>query len=95
MFAVLGPHDTLDFSVKLINFLQGQTFGLVDEKMDESNTQETAGEPDEENLGLQIGVAVTKVDEVRGCVGDCPVEKPLIQRMKVSICAWEGEKKEE
>ena len=43
----------------------------------ESNADKASPEPDEENLGLQIGISLAVVDEIRCRIGDCPVEQPL------------------
>lgn len=73
-----GPQSlALHIAIQLINLLKRQAFGLVDKEINKRYADEAAAEPDEEDLGLQVGVAWTVVDEVRGCVGDCPVEKPL------------------
>jgi hypothetical protein len=61
---LLGLASNTDFVVQLINLLEGQTLGLVDEEVYESNAQETATEPDEEDLGLEIGLSGTEIDEV-------------------------------
>lgn len=67
-----------DLGIQLFNLLQGEALGLVDEEPYERDTEETGGEPDEEDLGLQVGIALTVVDQVRCRVGDGPVEKPLV-----------------
>lgn len=63
--------------VQLINLLKRQALGLVDHEVDEGDAEEAAGEPDEEDLGLEVGVARAVVDEVGGGVGDGPVEEPV------------------
>ena len=55
-----------DFLVQFVDLFQGQAFGLVDHEVDERDAEETASEPDEEDLCLEIGVAGTVVDEVGG-----------------------------
>lgn len=72
-----GLSGNADLVVELINLLEGQTLGLVNEEVDEGDAQETAAEPDEEDLGLEVGLAGTVVDEVGGRVGDGPVEEPV------------------
>jgi hypothetical protein len=67
----------LDFSVKLIDLFESQALGFVDHKVDKRNAQEATGEPDEEYLGLQIGIAGPIVDQVWGGVGDGPIEEPV------------------
>lgn len=64
--------------VHLVDFFQRQTFRFVNEEVDEEDTAQAGGAPDKENLGLQVGVAGTVVDEVGGGVGDGPVEHPLL-----------------
>lgn len=66
-----------DVVVHLIDLLKGQALGLIDEEVYEGNAEEASGEPDEEDLALKVGIPGTVVDEVRGRVGDGPVEKPL------------------
>lgn len=61
---LLGLASNTDFIVQLINLLKGQTLGLVDEEVNESNTQETAAEPDEEDFGLEVGLSRAVIDEV-------------------------------
>lgn len=63
--------------VHLVDLLERVRLGLVDEEVDERNADEAEREPDEEDLGLQVGVSGTVVDQVGGCVGDSPVEEPL------------------
>lgn len=67
----------VDLEVELVDLLEGQTLGLVDHEVDEGDADETEAAPDEEDLGLQIGVARALVDHVRGGVGDGPVEEPV------------------
>lgn len=64
------------FVVQFVDLLKSEALGLVDEEVDEADTQEAAAEPDEEDLGLEVGVAGTVVHQVGGGVGDGPVEKP-------------------
>lgn len=66
-----------DLLVQLVDLLEGEALGLVDHEVDEEDAEEAAGEPDEEDLGLQVGVAVAVVDEVRRRVGDGPVQQPV------------------
>lgn len=66
---VLGLAGNANFIVELIDLLEGETLGLVDEEVDEGDAQETAGEPDEEDLGLEVGLSGTVVDEVGSRVG--------------------------
>ena len=69
------PHaltSNLDFVVEFIDLLQCKTFGFINHEVDEGDAEEAAGEPDEEDFGLEVGIAVTEVDEVGGGVGDCP-----------------------
>lgn len=56
----------LDFGVQLVDLFECEAFGLVDEEVDEGDAEEAAGEPDEEDFGLQVGVAAAVVDEVGG-----------------------------
>ena len=73
-----GFAGLLDLVIELVDLLESKAFGLVDEEVNEADTQKAAAEPDEEDLGLQVGVAWSPVDEVRGGVGDGPVEEPLL-----------------
>ena len=67
----------LNLVIQLINLLQRKTLGLIDHKVHKRDTQEAAAEPDEEDLGLQIGVSGSPVDEVGSAVGDGPVQEPV------------------
>lgn len=69
--------QTLHLRVQLIDFLQGQTLGFVDEEVDERDADEAAAKPDEEHLGLQVGVALSVVDKIRRHECDRPVQEPL------------------
>lgn len=77
-----GPAVTLssgrDRLVKLVNLLERQVLCFVNKEPDKSDTQEAAGKPDEEDLGLQIRVSVAVVYQVGRRVGQCPIEKPLV-----------------
>lgn len=66
-----------DSLVHLVDVLEGETLGLVDEGPDEGDTDEAASTPDKEDLGLEVGVAGTLVDHVWGCVADGEVEEPV------------------
>ena len=66
-----------DSLVQLVDLLERETLGLVDEEIDEGDADEAAREPYEEDLALQVGVAGTVVDEIGGRVGDSPVKEPL------------------
>lgn len=54
--------SALAFTVHLIDLLERQSLCLVNEEVDEPDTNEAGGEPDEEDLGLQIGVVRAVVD---------------------------------
>lgn len=72
-----GLASARDLAVQLVDLLQGEALGLVDVEVHKRDAQEAAGKPDEEDLGLQVGVAVTVVNKVRRGVGNGPVEQPL------------------
>jgi hypothetical protein len=75
------PANTLpgraDLIVELINFFQGQPLSLINHGVNKGDAQEAAAEPDEENLGLQVRIAGSIVDKVRGGEAECPVEEPV------------------
>lgn len=75
--ALAGGTEPPHLAVQLVDLLERQALGLVDEEVDEGDAEEAAAEPDEEDLGLQVGVPGPVVDEVGRRVGDGPVEKPL------------------
>lgn len=50
MLALPRGTDTLHFRVQLIDFLEGQTLGFIDEEVDKSDTDEAAAKPNEEYL---------------------------------------------
>lgn len=66
-----------DLGVELVDLLQGETLGLVDKEVDEDKADATEATPDEEHLGLEVGVLLTRVDQVGSSVGDSPVEQPV------------------
>lgn len=76
-FPTNGVPCAADLGVQLIHLLQGKTFGLIYHEVNESNAKEAASEPNEENFGLQIGIARAIIHQVRGRVGDGPVEQPI------------------
>ena len=69
--------STGNLSIKLINLLKRKTLSLVDAGVNEQSTDEAESTPDEEHLGLEIGVSRSAVDHVRGGVGNSPVEQPV------------------
>jgi len=90
---VLGLVCLRDFVVELVDLLEGQALGLVDEEVDKRDADEAKAEPDEEDLGLQVGIAGPEVDEVRCGVGNSPVEQPLLERELVSDCSGKAAKR--
>ena len=64
-------------AVQLVDLLESQVLGLIDEEVDECDTDKACCEPDEEDLGLQVCVALAVVDQIRRSVGNSPVKKPL------------------
>lgn len=72
-----GLASVRHLAVELVNLLQAEPLGLVDEEPDVGNAEEAGAEPDEEDLGLQVGEALAVVDEIWGGVGDGPVEQPV------------------
>lgn len=63
--------------VQLIDLLKGETLRLVDASVDENHTDEAETTPDEEHLGLHVGIAGAAIHHVRGGVGNGPVEQPV------------------
>lgn len=47
----------VDLVVQLVDLLEGQALRLVDHEVDEGDAEEAACEPDEEDFGLEVGVA--------------------------------------
>jgi hypothetical protein len=70
----------LAFTVQLVDLLERQSLSLVDEEVDEGDAEEAGREPDEENLGLKVGVVRAVIDQVGGDESDDEVEKPLVRR---------------
>ncbi len=87
---VLGLASRRDSLVQLVDLLERESLGLVDEEVDEGDADEAASEPDEEDLALQVGIAWTVVDEIRGRVRDSPVEEPLWRAKKLVIVNQDG-----
>lgn len=71
----LAGRDAL--GVHLVNLLERQALCLIDEKVDKGDADKAAAKPHKEDLGLQVGVARAVVDQVRGGVGNSPVEQPV------------------
>ena len=65
--------------VHLVDLLERQALGLVDERPDEDGAHGAEGAPDVEDLGLQVGVAGAGLDEVGGRVGDGPLRETLVE----------------
>lgn len=85
---VLGLAGNSNFIVELVNLLEGESLGLVDEEVDEGDAQETAGEPDEEDLGLEVGLSAAVVDEVGSrvsCVELAAATKDVTVRFNLPI----------
>ena len=66
-----------DFGIKLVNLLEGEALCFVDHEVDKNNTDKAAAAPDEKYLGLEVGISMAVVDQVRGRVGKGPVEEPV------------------
>lgn len=66
-----------DLEVELVDLFERKTLGLVDVEVDECSADDAEATPDEEDLGLEVGVAWARVDHVRGRVGDGEVEEPV------------------
>lgn len=67
----------MDFTIELVNLLEREAFGFIDHEIHKGNAYETAAEPDEEDLGLQVCVAGAVVYEVGRGVSNCPVKEPV------------------
>lgn len=52
--------------IQLIDLLKREPLGLVDKEVDESNAEEAASKPNEEDFGLEVCVARTPFDKIRG-----------------------------
>jgi hypothetical protein len=63
--------------VQLIDLLESQTLGLVQEEVNKCDAHETEASPDEEHLGLQVGVSRTGINQVRGRVRNGPIQEPV------------------
>ena len=76
-----NPPNTIlrnaNLTIQLINLFQRQALRLIDHEVNENNANETASAPDEEDLGLEIGISWTPIDEVGGGVCDGPIEEPV------------------
>ena len=59
-----GLASRTDFIIELVDLLKRESLGFIDEEVDKGNAQETAAEPDEEDLGLEVGLSGAVVDEV-------------------------------
>ena len=78
------PSNTLsgiiDLSIQLIYLLQGEALGFVDHEVNKCNADEAAPSPDEKDLGLQVGIALSIIHEVWSRICDCPVQEPVGSR---------------
>lgn len=72
-----GLASTRYFGIELVDLFQTEIFGFVDEEPDVSDADEAGGEPDKEDLGLEVGEALAVVDQIGGGVGNGPVEEPV------------------
>lgn len=52
--------------IQLIDLLESEPLGLVDKEVDKSDAEEAASKPDEEDFGLEVCVARTPFDKIRG-----------------------------
>ena len=66
-----------DLSVQFVDLFQGKTFGLVNAKIDEYHADEATSTPNEENLGLKVGISRTIIHHIWGCEGDGKIEQPV------------------
>jgi hypothetical protein len=69
--------STGNLRVKLINLFKRQALGLINAGVNEHTTDKAESTPDEEHLGLEIGISSSAVHHVRSGVGNSPVEKPV------------------
>lgn len=76
----LGLPRLAALGVQFVHLLQTQSFGLIDQRPNEEAANEAKGTPYEEHFGLEVGIAGTAVDHVRGRVRDRPVEEPVGRR---------------
>lgn len=63
--------------VHLVDRLEGKTLGLIDKHKDEDGANSTARAPEEEDLGLEVGISWSLIDQVWSGVTDGEVEKPV------------------
>ena len=71
----LAQPSLVDHFVQLVDLLERQAFGLVDHRPHKAEADEAERAPDEEHLGLQVGVF--RVDHVRRRICDREVEDPV------------------
>lgn len=64
-------------TVKLVDLLKGEIFGLVDEEIDKHHGNPAEATPDPEDVGFQIGVAWPISDHVRGDKCEGPIQEPI------------------
>lgn len=55
-----------NLSIQFIDLFEGKALRLIDHEIHEDDAHETASAPDEEDLGLEVGVSGAPVDEVGG-----------------------------
>lgn len=75
VLAILCRLCGLTSSKGIFTLLERQALGLVNEEPDENCANRAEGAPDEEDLGLEVGVLL--IYEVGGRVGNCEVQKPI------------------
>jgi hypothetical protein len=64
--------SNLNLIIEFIDLFQCEALGFVDHEVDEGYAEEAAGEPDEEDFGLEVCITGAEVHEVGSGVGNCP-----------------------
>lgn len=76
-----NPSNTLsriaDLSIQFIHLFQREAFRFINHEINERNADEATTSPDEEDFGLQIGIAWPIVYQIWCGVRDRPIQKPV------------------
>ncbi len=67
----------IDARTRFVNLFQGQALGFEDADVDEENTAQTAGSPDEGHLGPEACCVGALVNHIWGGISDSQIKEPV------------------
>ena len=89
-----GRGDGAGLGVHLVDLLEGEETGLINEKVGEDDTTSAGTGPDEEDLGTKTSVAGTRLNEVRGGKADSKVPEPVGGSAQRESLGTDGERED-